>query len=245
MLNGDTNISYLRQNGVHIWDDDAYRFFKQCWDPLVKGEPCPSKEKFLELVDQDPKNFGHLGPVYGQQWRNWENSVIAPFYGGDQDEVTIDQIHRVIQDLKYNPCSRRHIVTAWNPSDLQFMALPPCHLLFQFYVCNGELSCQMYQRSADMFLGVPFNIASYSLLTHIVAKECNLKPGEFIHTIGDAHIYLNHIDQVREQLSRAPLDPPQLEIDSTKWKGINDLSFDTFLLKNYQSHSQIKGKLST
>src|SRR5580704_12193409 len=171
-LNGDTNVGFLQQHGVHIWDEWA-----------------------------DEK--GDLGPVYGQQWRSWPK----------QDGGTIDQIAQVVADIKRNPDSRRLIVTAWNPADIAKMALPPCHCLFQFYVANGRLSCQLYQRSADIFLGVPFNIASYALLTMMVAQVTGLKPGEFIHTFGDAHLYLNHLEQARQQLARKPYPLPVMRLN--------------------------------
>ncbi len=176
---------------------------------------------------------GNLGPVYGYQWRSW------PKPNGSH----VDQIKMVVDSIIRNPDSRRHIVSAWNVGMLDEMALPPCHLLFQFYVANGELSCQMYQRSCDIFLGVPFNIASYALLTMMMAQVTGLKPGEFIHTLGDAHIYLNHLDQVKLQLSRKPLSPPQMILNPAV-KGIDDFQFDDFNLVNYQSHPPIKGDIA-
>ena len=201
-LKGETNLNYLKQNNVSIWD---------------------------EWADE----AGNLGPVYGYQWRSW------PTYDGKY----IDQMAEVIQSIRANPDSRRHIVSAWNVGQLSEMALPPCHLLFQFYVGEGKLSCQMYQRSADVFLGVPFNIASYALLLQMVAQVCDLKPGEFIHTLGDAHIYLNHVDQCRLQLSREPFDLPRMEINP-EVKNISDFSFSDFNLSGYQSHPHIKGEIS-
>ena len=211
-LAGDTNIAYLKENGVRIWNDWA-----------------------------DEK--GDLGPVYGAQWRNWNNDGI-------------DQIKDVIEQIKVNPDSRRHIIAAWNPSVLPDTkvsfadnvlqgkaALPPCHAWFQFYVADGKLSCQLYQRSADIFLGVPFNIASYALLTYMMAQVTDLLPGEFIHTFGDAHIYLNHIDQVKLQLSREPLELPKLELNRDI-KDIFDFKFEDIKLVNYKSHPSIKGKIS-
>jgi thymidylate synthase len=198
-LKGDTNIKYLQDKGVKIWN---------------------------EWANKD----GNLGPVYGKQWRSWITS----------NGKSIDQISNLIHGLKTNPDSRRHIVTAWNPSDLDDMALSPCHCLFQFYVADGKLSCQLYQRSADTFLGVPFNIASYALLTMMVAQVCNLQLGEFIHTFGDAHIYLNHIKQVELQLSREPYQLPTMllnpEIDC-----IFDFGYSDFYLHNYNSHEAIRG----
>jgi thymidylate synthase len=182
-----------------------------------------------EWADKD----GNLGPIYGYQWRSW------PKPNGSH----VDQIKMVADSIIRNPDSRRHIVSAWNVGMLDEMALPPCHLLFQFYVANGELSCQMYQRSCDIFLGVPFNIASYALLTMMMAQVTGLKPGEFIHTLGDAHIYLNHLDQVKLQLSRKPLSPPQMMLNPAV-KGIDDFQFDDFNLINYQSHPPIKGDIA-
>jgi thymidylate synthase len=176
---------------------------------------------------------GDLGPIYGYQWRSWPKP----------DGSHVDQIKQVLGSIRNNPDSRRHIVSAWNVGDLDRMALPPCHLLFQFYVANGELSCQMYQRSCDIFLGVPFNIASYALLTRMMAQVAGLKPGEFIHTLGDAHIYQNHIDQVRLQLSREPLPLPQMQINP-EIKEIDGFKFDDFQLINYQSHPHIKGDIA-
>ena len=201
-LKGDTNVRYLQEHGVSIWDEWA-----------------------------DAK--GELGPVYGQQWRSWPDG-----HGG-----TIDQIANVVADIKRNPDSRRLIVTAWNPADVPKMALPPCHCLFQFYVANGKLSCQLYQRSADIFLGVPFNIASYALLTLMVAQVTGLKPGEFIHSFGDAHLYLNHLDQAREQLSRKPYALPTMRIDPQA-KDIFAFRYEDFKLENYQAHPHIKAEVA-
>lgn len=190
-IQGDTNIRYLKENGVRIWD---------------------------EWADSE----GNLGPVYGKQWRSWA----AP------DGRTIDQLSQVIHDIKTNPESRRLIVTAWNPADVPNMALPPCHLLFQFYVANGKLSCQLYQRSADIFLGVPFNIASYALLTLMIAQVTDLQPGEFIHTLGDAHIYHNHFDQARIQLERTPGKLPTMKINPER-RSIESFIFGDFVLEDY------------
>ena len=201
-LQGSTNISYLKENGVSIWDEWA-----------------------------DEK--GDLGPVYGAQWRSWP----------DGNNGTIDQIQNLIQGIKTNPDSRRHIVSAWNPALVDEMALPPCHSLFQFYVANEELSCQLYQRSADIFLGVPFNIASYSLLTHMVAHVCNLKAGKFVHTFGDAHLYLNHLDQAKLQLSRDTKILPQLKLNSTL-KNIFDFKFEDIEITNYESHPSISAPIA-
>jgi len=196
-LRGDTNVAYLNDNGVTIWDEWA-------------------------------NENGELGPVYGAQWRSWPR----------RDGGTIDQIADVIQRIKSNPDSRRLIVTAWNPADVDRMALPPCHCLFQFYVAGGRLSCQLYQRSADIFIGVPFNIASYALLTHMVANVAGLKAGEFIHTLGDAHLYANHIEQAKAQLARAPLPLPRLIIKRDVGD-IDSFRFDDFEIVNYQSHPHI------
>ncbi|NCC73697.1 MAG: thymidylate synthase [Sphingobacteriia bacterium] len=187
----------------------------------------------VTIWDEWADKQGNLGPVYGYQWRSWP----AP------DGRSIDQISNVIKSIRENPDSRRHIVSAWNVGDLDKMALPPCHILFQFYVANGKLSCQMYQRSADIFLGVPFNIASYSLLLLMVAQVTGLKPGEFIHTFGDAHIYLNHVEQVKLQLSRKPFPLPYMHLNPDI-SDIFDFTYDDFSLVNYQSHPHIKGEIS-
>ncbi len=201
-LKGDTNIKYLNDHKVSIWDEWA-----------------------------DEK--GDLGNIYGYQWRSW------PAPNGE----SVDQISQIIDSIKNNPDSRRHIVSAWNVSDIKNMALPPCHILFQFYVADGRLSCQLYQRSADIFLGVPFNIASYAILLKIVAQATGLDPYEFIHTLGDAHIYLNHIDQVKLQLSREPRSLPNLKMNSEK-KDILSFDFDDFVLEDYDPHPHIKGAIS-
>jgi len=201
-LTGDTNIRYLQENGVRIWN---------------------------EWADEN----GELGPVYGYQWRSWPTP----------DGRHIDQITQVVNSIKNNPDSRRHIVSAWNVGEIDKMKLPPCHLLIQFYVANGKLSCQLYQRSADIFLGVPFNIASYALLTLMMAQVCSLKPGDFIHTLGDAHIYLNHMNQVKMQLTREPFPLPQMKINP-EVKSIFDFKFEDFELTDYQSHPHIPGKVA-
>jgi len=205
-LRGDTNIKYLNDNGVRIWDEWA-----------------------------DDK--GDLGPVYGAQWRRWKKSTGTPW------AFEIDQIEEVIADIKINPYSRRHIVTAWNPSDIERAALPPCHLLFQFYVNDGKLSCQMYQRSADVFLGVPFNIASYALLTHMVAHVTGLEVGDFVHTFGDVHIYKNHIEQVKTQLSREPKALPKLVL-SPGIDSIDDFTFGDIVLLDYDPYPRIKAEVA-
>ena len=201
-LRGDTNIQYLHDHNVTIWD---------------------------EWADEN----GDLGPVYGKQWRSWE----AP------DGRTIDQITSLIEQIKRNPDSRRLMVSAWNPADVDQMALPPCHTMFQFYVSNGELSCQLYQRSADVFLGVPFNIASYALLTMMVAQVCELKPKDFVHTFGDAHIYSNPVEQAKLQLSREPRPLPQMHINP-EVKSIFDFQYEDFTLENYDPHPHIKADVA-
>ncbi len=201
-LNGDTNIKYLNDNGVTIWN---------------------------EWADEN----GELGPVYGHQWRSWP----AP------NGQAIDQISLVLEQIKTKPDSRRHIVTAWNPSEVDKMALPPCHALFQFYVADGKLSCQLYQRSADYFLGVPFNIASYALLTYMVAQQCNLEPGDFVWTGGDTHLYNNHIEQAKLQLSREPMAIPSLKI-KRKPASLFEYAFEDFEIINYQAHPGIKAPIA-
>ncbi len=201
-LQGDTNIKYLKENGVRIWD---------------------------EWADEE----GNLGPVYGSQWRSWPTP----------DGNHIDQISQIIDQIKNTPDSRRLIVSAWNVADIENMALPPCHAFFQFYVADGKLSCQLYQRSADIFLGVPFNIASYALLTMMVAQVCNLEAGDFIHTLGDAHLYSNHMEQAELQLSRDTLPLPTMQINP-KVDSIFDFKFEDFELQNYEAHPHIAGKVA-
>jgi thymidylate synthase len=201
-LKGDTNVGYLQENGVRIWN---------------------------EWADEE----GELGPIYGHQWRSW----------GTADGRYIDQISELIEQIKTNPNSRRLIVSAWNVGELDEMALPPCHAFFQFYVADGKLSCQLYQRSADVFLGVPFNIASYALLTMMIAQVCDLEVGEFVHTFGDVHIYSNHLEQVELQLTRDPKPLPIMKINPDV-KNIFDFSFEDFVLENYEAHPHIKGEVS-
>lgn len=201
-VKGDTNIKYLRDNKVSIWD---------------------------EWADEN----GDLGPVYGKQWRSWETT----------DGQKIDQLLQVIESIKKDPNSRRHLVVAFNPGEVSKMALPPCHAFFQFYVSNGKLSCQLYQRSADIFLGVPFNIASYALLNHMVAQVCGLGVGEFVHTLGDAHLYLNHVEQAKLQITRKPMALPKL-ILNPDIKNIDDFKFDDIQVVDYQSHPTIKAEIS-
>ena len=224
-LRGDTNIRFLLEHNNHIWDEWA---FKKVYQEEMKrfGERI--------LADQDfAAKFGNLGDVYGAQWRHWQKRE-----GG-----FIDQIQNVIDQIKKTPYSRRLIVSAWNPEDVPNSALPPCHVLFQFYVNDGRLSVQLYQRSGDMFLGVPFNIASYSLLVNLIAQETGLKPGEFIHTLGDAHIYRNHFDQVKELLTRKPYDSPKLWLNPDK-KKIEDFEMSDIKLVNYKHHGTIKAPVA-
>ena len=236
-LAGDTNIKYLVDNGVHIWDNDAYRYYGElCAANNV--EPI-SKEDFLVAASQQTPSpiegyaYGDLNHVYGYQWRSWPK---------DNGEA-IDQIKQVIDTIKRNPDSRRMIVSAWNVAEVEDMALPPCHVLFQFYVANGKLSCQLYQRSADTFLGVPFNIASYALLTMMIAQECGLQPGEFVHTLGDTHLYLNHMEQVDEQLSRTPRKLPTMRINPNV-KSVFDFRYEDFSLEGYEPYPAIKAPMS-
>lgn len=200
-IKGDTNIKYLHDNKVSIWD---------------------------EWADEN----GDLGPIYGKQWRSWAAG----------NGIEIDQLSNLINDIKTNPNSRRLILSAWNVGELEEMALPPCHILFQFYVANGKLSCHLYQRSADIFLGVPFNIASYALLTQMIAQVCGLEAGEFVHTLGDAHIYSNHIEQCRLQLSREPMPLPRLEL--AKRENIDEYRYEDIQIINYKSHPHIKGEIA-
>ncbi len=201
-LRGDTNVRWLQERGVTIWDE---------WADAA----------------------GELGPVYGHQWRHWPG----------RDGTGIDQIATVVRSLRENPDSRRHIVSAWNPAEVDRMALPPCHALFQFYVADGELSCQLYQRSADIFLGVPFNIASYALLTLMMAQVCGLKPGDFVHTFGDAHLYLNHVEQARTQLARDPRPFPRMRLNPARTE-LPDFEFEDFTLEGYEPHPAIKAPIA-
>lgn len=226
-ISGDTNIKYLVDNDIRIWNEWPYEKYKKSSE--YQNE---SMEDFVLKIKEDEefaKKWGDLGPVYGRQWRHFEG----------KDKV-VDQLARVIEEIKINPNSRRLIVNSWNAPLIDEMALPPCHMMFQFYVNNNKLSCQLYQRSADAFLGVPFNIASYSLLTMMVAKICNLELGEFVHTMGDAHIYLNHLDQVNLQLSREPRKLPKMIIHGNQ-KTIDDFKYEDFELVDYNPHKAIKG----
>ena len=234
-LRGDTNIKYLVDNGVHIWDSDAFRYYNEL---CVKHGVLPvDLDTFLAAAGVESPiegyRFGDLNHVYGYQWRSW------PKGNGE----VIDQIARVIETLKTNPTSRRMIVSAWNVADVEDMALPPCHTMFQFFVAEGKLSCQLYQRSADTFLGVPFNIASYALLTMMIAKECGLEVGDFVHTLGDAHLYLNHLEQANEQLSREPRTLPRMVLNPDV-KSIFDYRYEDFALEGYDPHPAIKAPLS-
>ena len=234
-LRGDTNIKYLVENGVHIWDSDAYRYYNEL---CVKHGVLPvDMDTFLSAAGVESPiegyRFGDLNHVYGYQWRSWSRP------NGEH----IDQIKQVLETIKSNPSSRRMIVSAWNVADVEYMALPPCHTMFQFFVAEGKLSCQLYQRSGDTFLGVPFNIASYALLTMMVAKECGLEPGEFIHTLGDAHLYLNHLEQADEQLSREPRKLPTLKLNPDV-KSIFDYTYEDFELCDYNPYPAIKAPLS-
>lgn len=229
-VKGETNIRPLVLNDVRIWNDWPYAIF--CKSADYRGE---TMEQFVERIKTDAAFsavYGELGPVYGKQWRRFEGR-----------KETIDQLKTAIETIRTNPDSRRIIVSAWNPTELEDMALPPCHAFFQFYVENGRLSCQLYQRSADAFLGVPFNIASYALLTMMVAKVTNLEPGDFVHTFGDAHIYLNHLDQVKLQLSREPRALPKMKI-RRETSDIEAFQYEDFELVGYDPYPAIKGKVA-
>lgn len=250
-IKGDTNIRYLLQYKNNIWNEWAFKKWVESNDydgpdmtdfgrrSLVddefneqyKAQLAIFKDKILNDDDFMIK-YGDLGNVYGKQWRDWK----------DQDGKRFDQLKTLIENIKQNPNSRRHIISAWNPTEIDTMALPPCHTLFQFYVKDGKLSCQLYQRSADIFLGVPFNIASYSLLTHLIAKECGLEVGEFVHTFGDAHIYKNHIDAINEQLSRDSYDAPKLNINTDK--SLFDIEYEDLEIDGYVSHPSIKAPIA-
>ncbi len=242
-LKGSTNIKYLVDNDVHIWDEWPYRHYL-----MEHGRPVPESSSpewlggikdFTQKIKTDSqfaKQWGELGPVYGYQWRKWPTP----------DGKHIDQVARAIDLIKNSPDSRRIIVSAWNTADIDEMSkvgIPPCHLLFQFYVANGRLSCQMYQRSADTFLGVPFNIASYSLLTMMMAQVTGLKPGDFVHTFGDTHLYVNHLKQVDEQLARQPRPLPTMKLNP-KIKSIDDFKFEDFELTDYDPHPAIKAPIA-
>ena len=238
-IRGDTNIRYLVENGVGIWNDWPYQsWLRQTGQedhlPMYSAEWKAGMKEFIERIKTDAafaKQYGDLGPVYGHQWRNFEG---------------VDQLAQLVDDIKANPDSRRLLVSAWNPKDIPVMVksgLPPCHSLFQFYVTEGRLSCQLYQRSADVFLGVPFNIASYSILTLMIAQVTGLKPGDFVHTFGDAHLYSNHMEQVEEQLSRSTFDLPTLAINP-QVNNLFDFVYEDFELLNYQSHGPISAPVA-
>lgn len=250
-LNGDTNIKYLLEHNNHIWDEWAFlKYIKSedyhgpdmtdfglraAEDEEFNAVYQSEMKSFQEKVLNDPEfseKYGTLGDVYGKQWRSWAT----------RDGGTIDQIQNVIDNIKNNPDSRRHVVSAWNPEDVPHMALPPCHTLFQFYVADGKLSCQLYQRSADIFLGVPFNIASYALLTHLIARECGLGVGDFVHTMGDAHLYLNHLDQAQELISRDVRELPTLNIDSDA--PMHELKVEDIKVEGYNPHPTIKAPIA-
>ena len=251
-LKGDTNIRYLLEHNNHIWDEWAFeRYAKsddyngpdmtnfgiraledESFNEVYQAERTLFREKIL-ADEVFARKHGSLGNVYGAQWRSWPSS----------DGGTIDQIKNVIDSIKNNPDSRRHIVSAWNPDEIEDMALPPCHTLFQFYVADGKLSCQLYQRSADVFLGVPFNIASYALLTHLIAHETGLEVGEFVHTLGDAHLYLNHFEQINKQLNRDTKSLPTLKLNTEK-ESVFDFDVNDIEIENYKPHKGIKAPIA-
>ncbi|UXR79224.1 MULTISPECIES: thymidylate synthase [unclassified Staphylococcus] len=250
-IRGDTNLRYLLQYNNNIWNEWPFEKYIQSpdytgpdmtdfghrslVDPDFKVQYDEEMKKFKNAILTDDvfmQKHGDLGNVYGKQWRDWVGA----------DGQHIDQLKTVIEQIKQSPNSRRHIISAWNPAEIESMALPPCHTLFQFYVEDNKLSCQLYQRSADIFLGVPFNIASYSLLTHLIARECGLEVGEFVHTFGDAHIYSNHIDAVNTQLERTSFAPPELIIHTDK--SIFDIEYEDLEVVNYSSHPPIKAPIA-
>lgn len=251
-LKGDTNIRYLLQHNNNIWNEWAFKNWveseaydgpdmtdfgrRSLQDDSFRAAYETQMGRFKQQIltdDSFSERFGHLGDVYGKQWRNWKTT---------QGE-SIDQLQDIIETIKKNPDSRRLIVSAWNPEDVPSMALPPCHTMFQFYVADNKLSCQLYQRSGDIFLGIPFNIASYSLLTHLIAKECGLEVGEFIHTIGDAHLYTNHLEQVETQLSRTPKALPTLQINDSL-RSVFDASMEDLEIIGYEPHPAIKAPVA-
>lgn len=225
-IKGDTNIKYLVDHGVRIWNDWPYQTFKESND--YQGQTMKEFAESIKVDDDFAKKYGDLGPVYGAQWRNFNG---------------VDQLSYILDTLKENPMSRRMILSAWNPAEIKNMALPPCHTLIQFYVSDNKLSLQLYQRSADIFLGVPFNIASYALLLMMVAQVSGFEVGEFIHTLGDAHIYANHLDQIKLQLSRKPKTRPQIKLNPNI-KSLFDFKFEDIKLENYDPYPAIKGKVA-
>lgn len=225
-ISGSTNIKYLVDNDVRIWNDWPYDLYKK--SPDFQGETIEEFAAKIKESDEFAKKYGNLGPVYGKQWRDFNG---------------VDQLSNLIEQIKTNPNSRRLIISAWNPAEVDKMALPPCHSFMQFYVAEGKLSCQLYQRSADVFLGVPFNIASYALFTMMIAQVCGLEPGDFVHTLGDAHIYLNHLDQVNKQIKRSLRPLPKMVINPNV-KSIFYFKYEDFTLLNYNPHSGIKGKVA-
>lgn len=225
-ISGSTNIKYLVDNDVRIWNDWPYDLYKK--SPDFQGETIEEFAAKIKESDEFAKKYGNLGPVYGKQWRDFNG---------------VDQLSNLIEQIKTNPNSRRLIISAWNPAEVDKMALPPCHSFMQFYVAEGKLSCQLYQRSADVFLGLPFNIASYALFTMMIAQVCGLEPGDFVHTLGDAHIYLNHLDQVNKQIKRSLRPLPKMVINPNV-KSIFDFKYEDFTLLNYNPHSGIKGKVA-
>lgn len=251
-IKGDTNVKALLAENNHIWDEWAFAQWVnseeyQGPDMADFGRRSQKDEEFAaaykeqlgifqEKILNEPEfaeKYGDLGPVYGKQWRSWAKT----------DGGTIDQLKDVIESIKTNPDSRRHLVTAWNPEFIGDMALPPCHIMFQFYVADGKLSCQLYQRSADVFLGVPFNIASYALLTHLIARECGLQVGDFVHTTGDTHLYSNHIEQVKEQLTREPKELPTVKINEDV-ASIFDMELSDITIEGYDPHPRIKAPVA-
>lgn len=251
-LKGDTNTQYLLEHNNHIWDEWAFKKYiesndyagpdmtdfgrRSLVDEEFNKQYQSELKKFNQRILEDDKFatiYGDLGDVYGAQWRSWKK----------RDGGVIDQVSDVIHDIKHNPDSRRLIVSAWNPEDIPNQALPPCHTLFQFYIADGKLSCQLYQRSADVFLGVPFNIASYALLTHLIARETGLVVGEFIHTLGDAHLYSNHMDQIHKQLTRSPRSLPQLKLTDEN-KSIFDFTVDDIQIEGYDPYPGIKAPVA-
>ncbi len=228
-INGDTNIKYLVDNGVSIWNDWPYKKFKDSSE--YNGQTMKEFAAMVRESDEFAKKYGELGPVYGKQWRDFNGNGV-------------DQLQRLVEGLKNNPDSRRHILSAWNPVQIDEMALPPCHAFIQFYVsADRKLSCQLYQRSADVFLGVPFNISSYALMTMMLAQVCGYELGDFVHTIGDAHIYSNHIEQIKLQLSREPKALPTMKINPSI-KSIFDFKYEDFELVGYESHEAIRGAVA-